>query len=197
MRWIFDNVPLVVILFVIVSIVRGVAKFIKPGNPAETPRAGGNEENDEQRRVREIQERIRKIAAERRGERPASPMRLPAPAAPPPLARAEPVNSPPQRKLEEIERRLRSASQASQQRHTAEVERQQRLREELEDLEEKKFLAARQAQHRADAQQAEEQSESGQRATARAQLLADLRAPQSLRRAIVLREVLGAPVGLR
>ena len=42
-----------------------------------------------------------------------------------------------------------------------------------------------------------EQSEAGLRTAARARLLADLADPQSVRRAFVLREVLGPPVGLR
>jgi hypothetical protein len=55
----------------------------------------------------------------------------------------------------------------------------------------------RRAEHRAADRAAEAESEPALRVAARDHVLADLADPQSLRRAFVLREVLGPPVGLR
>ena len=79
----------------------------------------------------------------------------------------------------------------------AEVERQQQLTEQIRVLEETQTLVKRRAARVAEGVSAEAKSEWGQRNAARGRALDDLRDPESLRRAIVLREVLGAPVGLR
>jgi hypothetical protein len=195
MRWILDHVPLPFILFAVVAVIQMIVKALKPKRSADESSSEGAQENDEERRVREIQERLRRISAERRGQRAPvhqpepPPLHMPEEVQPPPVPAAEPLR----RNYEEIERRLRPAAHVN----VAEVERQQRLQEEMEALEEKKFLAARHELHRAEAELANAQSEAGLRMTARARLLEDLRDPQSVRRAIVLREVLGAPVGLR
>ena len=75
--------------------------------------------------------------------------------------------------------------------------RQEQLAEQMRVLEESRLLARRRAAEVAATKQAESDSEAGVLSTARGTLLADLREPQSLRRAFVLREVLGAPVALR
>jgi hypothetical protein len=199
MKWIFDHVPLPVILFALVAVIQMVVKALKPGGrPAEETPGEGAQENNEERRVREIQERLRRIAAERRGQRAPRTEAPPSLHMPPELESPSvpaPAPQPFRRDYEEIERRLRPTPPVYV--NTAEVERQQRLQEEMEALEARKFLAARQAQHLAEAEAAVAQSETGLRTTARARLLEDLREPHSVRRAIVLREVLGAPVGLR
>ena len=58
-------------------------------------------------------------------------------------------------------------------------------------------LAARRAAHLAAEQSAAAQTTSALRRDARDELLADLRQPASVRRAFLLREVLGTPAGLR
>ena len=75
--------------------------------------------------------------------------------------------------------------------------RQEELAEQMRMLEEARALARRRAAEIAAARKAESESEAGVLATARGTLLADLREPQSLRRALVLREVLGPPAALR
>ncbi len=176
MRDFFDKVPIYLILVIVVSIVRAVARAGK-GKDGNRP-AAGEGETDEQRRVREIQERIRRIAAERRGQRA-------------PLSQPPPLHAPVPERARVAPPPVVAAARE------AELERQEELRAQLEDLREKKFLAERQKQEAAAAAQEAAQSETGLRTTARAQLLDDLRDPSSLRRAIVLREVLGTPVGLR
>src|SRR2546423_1243674 len=85
MASIFDNIPVAVIVVIIVSVIKALTNAAKGKNqsPASASRTG-EDESEEQRRVREIQERIRRIAAERRGERPVMQ-------APPPLV---PVSQP-------------------------------------------------------------------------------------------------------
>ena len=80
---------------------------------------------------------------------------------------------------------------------TAGLERQQQLAEQMRMLEEKRTLVQRRAVEIAAGQKRDAESETGVRASARGELLADLRETSSLRRAFVLREVLGAPVALR
>jgi hypothetical protein len=82
-------------------------------------------------------------------------------------------------------------------RHAAEVERQQRIADELKQAEESRLLAQRRAEALAADKRAEAESEAALRSVARDRVMGDLSDPQSLRRAFVLREVLGAPVGLR
>jgi hypothetical protein len=79
----------------------------------------------------------------------------------------------------------------------AALARQEELAEQMRMLEESRMLARRRAAEVAAMQQAEKESESGALKTARGALLADLRDPKSVRRAFVLREVLGSPVSLR
>jgi hypothetical protein len=201
---VLGGVPVIVIFFVIVSIVKALAKAAKGGDDTASSSSGGDE-NDEQPRVREIQERIRRIAAERRGHLPARPVVVTRPAAPvfqpPAIPPVDTFGGPLQRKLREIERRLQPKLEplppVVTESVTARAERAQQARDELEDLDEKKFLATRRTQHVEAARVAETQSETGLRTTARQQLLSDLSDPQSVRRAFVLREVLGPPVGLR
>src|SRR5438046_3021309 len=70
MNWILRNIPLLVFLFIVFSIMRAVKRAQK----LSTDHKAGSTETDEQRRVRQIQERIRRIATERRGgNAPVSP----------------------------------------------------------------------------------------------------------------------------
>ena len=78
-----------------------------------------------------------------------------------------------------------------------ELERQQQLADQLRSLEEERVLVKRRASNIAAEKQADAQSETGLRSVARGKLMDDLRDAEGLRRAFVLREVLGTPVGLR
>lgn len=205
MDWILKNiVQIATVVFVIVSIVRAMrqAKETQERHKDETI------ESEEQRRTREIQERIRRKIAERRGggEAPADPFHpaeetrtlrpSPESTSPPP----DPFGELGRRVLAELERKMQPSAEPPRlapQLNRAELERQARLAEELRAAEEARAQAARRAAHHAAERAAAEQSEAALRHTARARLLGELHDPQSVRRAFVLREVLGTPVGLR
>jgi hypothetical protein len=108
--------------------------------------------------------------------------------------------------LEELQRKAQQAHAPverpappvlADRRHAAEIERQQRLADELRQAEEARLLAQRRAESVTAEKRAEAETETALRAAARDRVLGDLSDPQSLRRAFVLREVLGTPVGLR
>ena len=171
-----------------------------PDNRPEARPMHGGQDPEEEDRTRRIQEEIRRKIAERRaggGQQ-----------VPPPLVAPRPVASP----LPEILTRryetpapkpapppLPSRAKALQAARDAEVlERQRALEEQMRELETRREQARRRAAE-ATAMTGNTVSGavgSGARVGGES-LLADLHNPESLRRAIVLREVLGTPVGLR
>ena len=203
-EWLLERIGLVVFVLIFISqIIRGILRARKTAEPEEAK----PDEMAAERRQREIQEEIRRRRAERRtGQAPAPPpLHVPPPAHPETTQMPEPFGGPLRRVLEEIEKEMRPAQPPAPppllpvavERSNAELERQRHLAEELKALEEARALAQRRAAHLAASQKAEAESETGQRSAARVRLLDDLRDPSSLRRAFVLREVLGPPVGLR
>lgn len=206
MRWIFENLGFFVFVFIAISMIRAIRKAMqltKENGPAP-------DETEDQKNLRRIQEGIRRKIAERRAgtaadqpppllargaEREPGPTRVP-PAVPPldafggpaPRTLADMARPAPSRELAPTGPALTEA---------AAVARQEELAEQMRLLEEARGLARRRAAEIAAARKAESDSEAGVLATARGTLLADLREPQSLRRALVLREVLGPPVALR
>lgn len=205
MDWLFKNlVQLITVFFVIASIVRA----IRQSRQAQDRHEDETIDSDEQRRTREIQEAIRRKIAERRGgSAPSAPEVFRRTEEPPrpvqPSPQASPLPTGPlgdfgRRVLEQLERKLPPPeSPRLPQVNRREVERQEQLAEQLRAAEETKAQATRRAAHLAAEQRAALQSQAALRGAARGQLLAELRDPQSLRRAFVLREVLGPPAGLR
>ena len=209
LKWILQNLEIVaVIVLFIAQMVRAMLKSRKTGEPRES----APHDYDEERRIREVQEQVRRQIAARRGEQPspATPPVLTPMDEPPPLPRTEttqmpePFGGPLGRMLEELQRKAQSQSRPEPSPQvvvarstTAEIERQQRLVEELRVAEENKLIARRRAAHLAADQEAAAQSEPALRVAAHDRLLSELRDVHSVRRAIVLREVLGTPVGLR
>ena len=202
MEWLFDNFPIAIVLFVLYSI----AAAVKRAREAKEKHEDAGDETEEQRRVREIQERIRRIAAERQGGRvPADRTQVRRIETLPPRHELPPAHEtqggPLRRMIEEFERNMQPPApeppplvvHASR----AEVERQEELAEQLRLAEEAKRLAERRAAHLRDARRASENPLALRRAAARGRLVEDLRDPEGLRRAFVLREVLGPPVGMR
>jgi hypothetical protein len=179
---------------------RAEARELRPAT-----RDGADPEQDE--RVRRIQEEIRRKIAERRGQPAPPPLAPPELSpfrpvfqeqAPPPSAR--PVEAPPVPVWREEPVREVTVSAYDD---TAALERQRKLEEQLAQLEERRREARRAAQ---------EASRSGGQAAANVaydpakpdvpglsarRLQDELRSPGALRRAMVLKEVLGAPVALR
>lgn len=212
--WLLERIGVVIFVVIfIVQIVRGLMRSRQEA-PSEEAKPDALEE---QRRVQEIQENIRRRIAERRGEAPSAepPPLMRREAEPPPTPSPEttqmpePFGGPLRRVLQELERQANPqpeplpvprpvpvAPMAVESR-SAELERQEQLAEEIKTLEEARMLAKRRAAKVVAGELAEANSERGQRNAARGRALDDLRDPESLRRAIVLREVLGTPVGLR
>ena len=181
---IFSVIPFLVFLFIVVSVVRSAMKVARKLNEQAPPRMPpANFDPAEAQRTRRIQEEIRRKIAERRGGRALTPPqrgRIDEVFVP----RPEPVAPPPSEEPPAL------ASNA------AILERQRQLAEQMRLL-----AAARQMEQRkADRVTAITDSENAQlasNAVMRDDLLAGLRDPAMARRAILLREILGTPVGLR
>lgn len=182
--WLLNNLTKVAaVIFIAVSIIRSLRQA-REDNPTPPPPAGDLEQ---ERREREVREKIRRRISERQSGAPVSapPVAVPVPTEAPlrgELPSPIPAVPPPVVKPVSL---------------AAEMERQQRLADDLRRLQENKALAARRAAHLAAEKSAAAQTSSALRRDARDELLADLRQPTSLRRAFLLREVLGTPAGLR
>lgn len=179
MRWFFDLLPAFIILFVVISVIRGVVRTLGRITPA-SPAGRREAEFDpaEAERTRRIQEEIRRKIAERRGQViPAAgtenePPVMPAVAvAPEETAPAPAVSS-------------------------SELQRQNLLLEELRTV----TLDKQARQRRVEANLAAAAEASALQAAVHAtrdSVLTDLQDPAALRRAFVLREILDRPVALR
>jgi hypothetical protein len=181
MDWIVEHLQ--VLFFVAIAIVAILQKLkvVRPGeNPPGEPQAGP----EDTERTRRIQEEIRRRIMERRGL---------VPLAPPPQEVAEATQDSPPPIIEEVRpvvvarapmvsAEVEATTSASQ-----EFERQQQLIGQFRELE-----ASRRA-----STVTVPGSMAAEVAAPVYRMLPDLRSPRGLRRAIVLREVLGPPVGLR
>lgn len=180
MRGLIQLLPFFVLVLVVVSVARNALRMARQvSQPPPTPRAPDGYEPEVAERTRRIQEEIRRKIAERRGTTVASQAPQAEPMAEPPAVYEEPPVEP-----------AYTATTA------AVLERQQKLADQMRALE----LARATEQRRAAAVSAVNRLETNRAAAAvatRDGLLADLRDPQSLRQAFLLREVLGPPVGLR
>ena len=205
MDWLLQNLPLLVLGFVVFSIFRAISR----AREANAKHEAGADQTDEQRHVREVQDQIRRKIAERRGERaPAPPPPVLRPSAaesrpilrlPQPVPPLDPFGGPVARQIKELERRVAPPPAPVPEADTrrAELERQARLAEEMRAIEEARVIEQRRAARQLAARDEAAASEDGLRTSTRERLLVDLNDPQGLRRAFLLREVLGAPVGLR
>ena len=210
--WLLERIGLVIFVVIfVVQILRGLFQASRAAPPPSTSKPDALEE---ERRVQDVQAEIRRRIAERRGG--GAPASAPeAPVAPEPPPAPEPPTADPfeplrrmMRDLEDqardVERKISGEEQpapaaapppvmpAAVSARAAELERQRLLAEQL---------AAVQAERVAGRRRAEEATaavaERAVAARAPARLMEDLRDPAALRRAVLLREVLGTPVGLR
>jgi hypothetical protein len=203
MEWIQDNLQIIIAAAAAVAYWLNQRRQAQMGDGeedrTESPQRDFNADPEEAERTRRIQEEIRRKIAERAGGGPIS-VPLPAPE-PPPLFRTEtsaprPVAAPlPQREFtrqaEAAPLRPPPTFQASA---AAILERQQQIEEQMRELE----AARKAAQRRAASVAANTAVFAPAAASGRnSGLLADLHGARNLRRAIVLREILGPPVGLR
>jgi len=158
---------------------------------------------EDESRAGDIREEIRRKIAARRGEpsaaeRPEPPMET-RPFHLPPLMRplTQPVDTfggparPSERRQEPV-RRFEPPVMVPSETLAASLERQEQLAMKLRELTEQRAIAARKA-----AAVAVNNAAVAQRDLAVQELRHDLRDPRSLRRAMILREVLGTPAGLR
>jgi hypothetical protein len=208
--WLFEHAGLLVFVVVAISFVQKVRAFWKRAQ-SETEehsrdrRPIASHDPDEVRRVEEIQDEIRRKIAERRGGAALSgDATAESRSAPPPVPRrappGDPFAGPTRRIFEELERRLQPPAPEPpdlRKAQAAEVARQEQLAEQMRALESARFAAEQRARETSAALRREAQSQEKRLTAARNTLLADLKDPAGLRRAMILREVLGTPVGLR
>ena len=182
MRELMQFLPVLVFVVVIISVVRNAAKVVRKVAEQQTsaPRTPADYDPELAERTRRIQEEIRRKIAERRGLTVAPEAAPVGPRMEPPVIFAE-------------EREDPSVTAAA----NAVLERQQQLANQMRALEQARATEQRRAAQVTAAIKTESESERGLLTGSRGDLLADLRDPASLRRAFVLREVLGTPVGLR
>ncbi len=209
MKWILENFGLVVVLALAAfSLLRTVFRTLRGGEEsAPMPAPTFDQDPEEAERTRRIQEEIRRKIAERQGRvfeeretntvpvgRENAPPLMPVPQ-PPPL---DPLNGPMRRfvrKLEEASER--SFPQADPAAEAAALERQRKLEQEIRALEAARAAELRRAEEVARRREQRTQSATGPIVVGRRDLRQQLRDPAELKRVILLREVLGPPVGLR
>ena len=180
MRGFLEFLPLVFFVFVAISIVRNVQRVLRKVAQPPTPQSPGSFDSELSERTRRIQEEIRRKIAERRGA-----------VAPPEPQPVGPRMEPPMMDADVPAERVFTATDA------AVLERQQQIANQIRALEAARMSERRRATQVTADLKTESESERGMLTASRGGLLADLREPSSLRRAFVLREVLGPPLGLR
>jgi type IV secretory pathway VirB10-like protein len=187
MDWVLDHLQMLFVIAVAVVAILQKFKRARPGAAGAGPAA---EDNEQAERTRRIQEEIRRRIMERRGLAPGPPPASatseeppPFPAAPPMIEEVRPFVVPPP--LEQVMAAPAAAD------NTRELERQQQMLGQLRDLE-----AARQDQAYVIPASTAGAVAAASDAGRSNRLLAELRQPAGLRRAVLLREILGPPVGL-
>jgi hypothetical protein len=171
MDWIFHHLQVVVIITVM------IASMLKKKHPPVKSSPAPMLDAELAGRTQRVQEEIRRKIAARRTD---SPVAVPTP--PPERPRVE---TPPPL-VEEFD-----AGAAQVMREDEELARQRALAQQITDLR----TAVRQVDRQANMVEALSLAPAAN--SLRASVLADLRNPASTRRALLLREILGEPVGLR
>jgi hypothetical protein len=196
MDWILNH--LFIVVFVAIGVANMLAKAKKAGaQPRPLQPARSSVDPDAAERTRRVQEEIRRKIAERSGRAPASP---------PPMVSSPPAEPPPQNIFQELARQMAEAKRTAEMQQRAQAADEAQAQQRMQD--EQKSREQAEARHLAEVRRMLQQQpqvmatavdDSGTPATASARdkLLADLREPDSLRRAWLLREILGEPVGLQ
>lgn len=216
MDWIFEHIQVIAIVAGVIAYWINQRKRHKEGESADydgdgipevpqTRKLGDRNNPDaaQSERERQVREEMRRKIAERQGggTPPALPSEVPAP---PRHAPAEPLEAPRPVMANPIEEMLRRAAEAmrrSEEDSRAKAAAEKAERRRLRKLKEQ-ALALEEARRQAVAQAAEiaqpavPSIQVKRENVARKMLLRDLQGAENLRRAIVLREVLGPPVGL-
>lgn len=180
---------------------RGAAR--EEEHEAQQPDGGASAEQAE--RTRRVQEEIRRKIAERRGIEPVPEQRAPAERIPPfvrptHVPPVDPFGGPMRRvvrKLEEAAARLEERGEDPEEvARKAEMARQARLAEKMRELEQERMMQDRRTDELLSKARAPQIVARKSRSDAE-DIQARLRDPHELRRAVILREILGPPVGLR
>lgn len=192
LQWAIDNAfTLIIIGGVLAQMLQAVMKKKDGGGapPAgEQPREYEFEDPELAERTRKIREDIqRRIAQRQRG----AGQEMPEPVEfddPPPVIREVVVASP-----EPPARAVRAATRLDAERQAEILEQQATWEAKLQEAKQLKESAAK----RTEFEMATADHSAAKRVAVRSTVLGDLRSPDALRRAFILREVLGPPVALR
>ena len=188
MDWVLHNLRLLVVIGGAIAWALNQRRNAKAGGePAKEATFDDPELAERTRRIREeIQRKIEQRA--KAYTQPAVPVApSPRPATPPPLGREVIVRAP-----EPAPRTKAATARMAADRTTEMLKRQATLTEQLRLAEELRAAVERRTQFETKASTATEAA-----AAARSALGDDLRDPAALRRAIILREILGPPLALR
>ena len=193
MDWIFDHLRLIIIVGGAIAYWLNQRQKAKQGEEASRTNAPAKpvaQVDDEAERIRRIQEEIRRKIQERMGgvarSKPSQVTQPAVKAVPPPIQRQQPKT--------DVYAETQMAAEQQVMADQAVLEQQQLLALKLRELQEQRREHDRPAEVFAE-KTAQAMAASG--TAVRGSLLADLRTPTAIRRAVVLREVLGTPVGLR
>jgi hypothetical protein len=191
MNWVLDNVQVLVVIAVAVVAILQKLKKIRP--PAAGP-APAAEDPEQAERTRRIQDEIRRRIMERRGQMPGWLMGPEAELQPEPAAEPPPIPAPPPliedaRPVVAVPEVPVMVLQSDDQR---EMERQR-----LQLVELRMWEAGAPVRPGGEPMPAAGAGPGAKESGKRAPLRADLRNPAALRRAVVLREILGPPVALQ
>lgn len=209
MDWIFEHLQIIIVVAGAIAYWLNQRAREKAGQEADydadgipenrpvrrdlAPRTLDGGASEQEERARRIREEIQRKIAERRGQTAPPPMPGPVFAEREPVFREEMDPFPPPLRPVEMPPPEVVAAHVD----TEALERQRRLAEQLEQLEQQRSEARRAAsQARAEGRVAASGAGSGPAVGVRG-VGAELRDRRALRRAIVMREVLGAPMALR
>ncbi len=207
MKWILEHLQIVLAVGAAFAYWLNQRKEARQAKEQEPPRPGADfpsEDHDFENveRTRQIQEEIRRKIAERRGATPPSPAPVAAErTVAPPVLSSQPRSEGGLR--EKIETQLAQARRREVEERLV-LERQQQLEARMRALEAEQNASQQRATEIAAAARTESRRIAASEVTANALATMDARAwldglrhPQVARRAMVLREVLGPPVGLQ
>jgi hypothetical protein len=215
MDWIFENLQIIIVVAGAIAYWLNQRAREKAGEEADydddgiperparrdlEPRTMDGGESEQEERARRIREEIQRKIAERRGQSAPPPMPEPVFAEREPVFGDELSPFPPPLRPVEVPPPVQTREMVSAYAETEALERQRRLAEQLEQLQTQRRDARRAADHafhNVHAPRSAEVVVAGARPLGVRGLGAELRDPRALRRAIVMREVLGPPVALR
>jgi len=204
MDWILENIWVFVAIAAVIArlLMKAKQSSVEKRNQPAPPKEYEFEDPELAERTRKIREEIQRKVAERRGQHLQPPVLQPQRPAPVPLQRSPEATPPPITLREVIREVMQPRPQpvpASSSRRTMELAAAEEARRQADLLEKLKAaeLIKTAGRLRAAIEASASAKESAVIAQTRTAVLDDLRSPQALRRAFVLREVLGPPVALR